>query len=343
MNITVILCTYNRCQILGKALASVALSRLPESVEWEVLVVDDNSNDRTADVVADFRRRYLGRFRYLFNPQSGKSNSLNKGIAEAKGEVLAFMDDDVTVEPTWLQRLTTPVLEGKGTGCGGRILPEWSCTPPQWLPDSGRHPLAPLAVFDLGLEAGRLTEAPFGTNMAFHKSVFVKYGGFRTDLGPGAGGKSAMPRTASLAAVCSLRVNNCGMNHRRLYITRCRRIDFDSNTFWLGGSINPALTFGRLDYLLIAGWSSRVSRCAYFAVLRCVRLDGCWLWGLRVDFPTRYKCGRWLGKSWSVTARSILPGARINDVRNLISNNTRTDAAENIHWEYVKKDSHTHF
>ena len=187
MNITVILCTYNRCQILGKALASVALSRLPESVEWEVLVVDDNSNDRTADVVADFRRRYLGRFRYLFNPQSGKSNSLNKGIVEAKGEVLAFMDDDVTVEPTWLQRLTTPVLEGKGTGCGGRILPEWSCTPPQWLPDSGRHPLAPLAVFDLGLEAGRLTEAPFGTNMAFHKSVFVKYGGFRTDLGPGAG------------------------------------------------------------------------------------------------------------------------------------------------------------
>jgi len=170
-------------------LASVALSRLPESVEWEVLVVDDNSNDRTADVVADFRRRYLGRFRYLFNPQSGKSNSLNKGIAEAKGEVLAFMDDDVTVEPTWLQRLTTPVLEGKGTGCGGRILPEWSCTPPQWLPDSGRHPLAPLAVFDLGLEAGRLTEAPFGTNMAFHKSVFVKYGGFRTDLGPGAGGE----------------------------------------------------------------------------------------------------------------------------------------------------------
>ena len=66
MNITVILCTYNRCQILVKALSSVALSRLPEPVAWEVLVVDNNSRDRTRDVVADFCRRYPGRFRYLF-------------------------------------------------------------------------------------------------------------------------------------------------------------------------------------------------------------------------------------------------------------------------------------
>ena len=44
--------------------------------------------------------------------------------------------------------------------------------------------MAPLAVFDLGLEAGRLAEPPFGTNMAFRRNVFAKYGGFRTDLGP---------------------------------------------------------------------------------------------------------------------------------------------------------------
>ena len=184
MNITVILCTYNRCQSLVKALASVGVSRLPESVSWEVLVVDNNSRDKTRDAVAAVGDRYPGRFRYVFEPQPGKSYALNRGVAEARGDVLAFMDDDVTVEPMWLQKLTAPLLDGKWAGCGGRILLEWSCPQPGWLPDSGRYDLAPLAAFDLGPQAGRLTESPFGTNMAVAKTVFAKYGRFRTDLGP---------------------------------------------------------------------------------------------------------------------------------------------------------------
>jgi glucosyl-dolichyl phosphate glucuronosyltransferase len=184
MNITVVLCTYNRCQSLVKALSSVALSRLPESVAWEVLVVDNNSRDQTRDVVADFCGRYPGRFRYLFESRPGKSYALNSGIAEAQGDIVAFMDDDVTVEPMWLQNLTAPLLKGKWAGCGGRILPVWNCTPPRWLPDAENRALAPLVIFDLGLEAGPLAEPPFGTNMVFRKTVLAKYGGFRTDLGP---------------------------------------------------------------------------------------------------------------------------------------------------------------
>ena len=49
MNITVILCTYNRCHSLAKALASAAALRVPESAEWEVLVVDNNSRDQTCE------------------------------------------------------------------------------------------------------------------------------------------------------------------------------------------------------------------------------------------------------------------------------------------------------
>jgi glycosyltransferase involved in cell wall biosynthesis len=184
MNITVILCTYNRCQSLAKALGSVAVSTLPMSIEWEVLVVDNNSRDRTRDVVEDFCRRYPGRFRYLLEPQQGKSYALNTGIRETQGEVLAFMDDDVTVESTWLQNLTAGLCSGEWAGAGGRILPEWPCTPPSWLPEKEWYGMAPLVMFDLGLEAGPLTVAPFGTNMAFHRRVFEKYGIFRTDLGP---------------------------------------------------------------------------------------------------------------------------------------------------------------
>lgn len=187
LKITVVLCTYNRCESLTKALESVAQSTLPASVQWEVLVVDNNSKDLTRSVVKDFCCRYPGRFRYLFEPQQGKSYALNAGIREAGGDVLAFMDDDVTVEPVWLQHLTEPLRCGEWVGSGGRILPERSFSPPCWLPIEGRYAKAPLVMFDLGPDAGRLTEPPFGTNMAFKKKMFDRYGCFRIDLGPQAG------------------------------------------------------------------------------------------------------------------------------------------------------------
>jgi glycosyltransferase involved in cell wall biosynthesis len=184
MNITVILCTYNRGESLRRALHSVAQSTLPSSVDWEVLVVDNNSNDHTRGVFDDFSRESPGRFRYLFEPKPGKSHALNSGIREAHGDVLAFMDDDVVVEPAWLQNLTSALSDPSCAGVGGRILPQWTGPPPPWLPTGERYGLAPLAMFDLGLEPGPLTEAPFGTNMAFRSGVFGRYGGFRTDLGP---------------------------------------------------------------------------------------------------------------------------------------------------------------
>jgi glucosyl-dolichyl phosphate glucuronosyltransferase len=185
MKIAVILCTYNRCERLGKALSSVAGSILPGGVEWEVLLIDNNSSDLTRDVVNDYCERYPGRFRYVFEPTPGKSHALNTGLRESSADILAFMDDDVTVEPMWLQNLTRPLFGNEWVGAGGRILPEWPCKPPDWLSLDGPYALVGiLALFDLGLQPGQLNRAPFGTNMAFQKRIFEKYGGFRTDLGP---------------------------------------------------------------------------------------------------------------------------------------------------------------
>jgi glucosyl-dolichyl phosphate glucuronosyltransferase len=182
--ITVIICTFNRCQSLAKALESVATTTLPESEEWEVVVVDNNSDDQTREVAKEFCQRYPDRFRYLFEPRQGKSYALNSGVQEARGDVLAFVDDDVTVESTWLRNLTAELRSGEWAGAGGRILLQWSCPPPSWLPVKEWYGRAPLTMFDLGLEAGPLADAPFGTNMAFHRRVFEKHGIFRTDLGP---------------------------------------------------------------------------------------------------------------------------------------------------------------
>jgi len=184
MKITVVLCTYNRCRSLAVALESAANLQMPPDVSWEILVVDNNSSDGTAGVVEEFRSRYPARLSYIFEPRPGKSHALNTAIRVAQGDVLAFMDDDVTVDPSWLASLTASLQSGEWAGAGGRILPNRGFSAPPWLAAGDRQAMAPLALFDLGAEAGRLHEPPFGTNMAFRREVFVRYGGFRTDLGP---------------------------------------------------------------------------------------------------------------------------------------------------------------
>src|ERR1041384_8686802 len=106
MKITVVVCTYNRCESLPKTLESLMTLTVPEAIPWEILVVDNNSKDATREVVKEFCRRAPDRARHLFESQQGLSNARNAGIREARGEILAFTDDDVTVRPHWLPSLT---------------------------------------------------------------------------------------------------------------------------------------------------------------------------------------------------------------------------------------------
>ena len=152
---------------------------------WEVLVVDNNSSDQTREISQRLGIEYPVRIRYSFERSQGKSHALNTGIREARGRVLAFVDDDVITEPTWLWNLARPVVTGESAGAGGRILPEAGFVPPPWLPLQGpRNMGGVLAFFDCGDEPCKLDSPPFGTNMCFRKEMFERYGGFRTDLGP---------------------------------------------------------------------------------------------------------------------------------------------------------------
>jgi glycosyltransferase involved in cell wall biosynthesis len=182
--LSVILCTYNRCNSLAKALDSIANSSLPETTAWEVLVVDNNSVDRTREVIEDFCQRHPGRFRYVFEARQGKSHALNTGIKEGQGHILAFMDDDVTVEPSWLANLTSPLLNGEWAGAGGRIVLQWPDSVPNWFATDGPLERHAFPGFDQGDEPKELVGPPFGTNMAYRREVFERHGGFRTDLGP---------------------------------------------------------------------------------------------------------------------------------------------------------------
>jgi glycosyltransferase involved in cell wall biosynthesis len=184
IKVSVILCTYNRCHVLASALESAAALRVSEAIDYEIVVVDNNSNDQTRAVIENFCRRYPERFRYLFEPRQGKSYAANSAIQATRGDILAFMDDDTTVEPAWLENLVAPLRNPEYAGVGGKIIAEWTCALPDWLPHTSQYGLAPLVSFDHGLDPKPLKETPFGANMAFRRVLFEKYGGFRPDLGP---------------------------------------------------------------------------------------------------------------------------------------------------------------
>jgi len=185
MKVTVLICTFNRFESLVRTLENVTASTLPASWDWEVLVVDNNSNDQTREAVNGFCVRYPGRFRYLFEPQPGLSNARNAGLRAAHGDVLAFTDDDVTVSPDWLHNLTAGLMDRQWAGAGGRTLPAQPFSPPEWLAKTDPFQWGGVlgGLFDLGDKAVELHMAPYGTNMAFRKQMFELYGEFRVDLG----------------------------------------------------------------------------------------------------------------------------------------------------------------
>lgn len=182
--ISLIVCTYNRWESLARTLESVAVSKLPDAVSWEVVVVDNNSRDQTQHVVEDFCRRYPERIRYVFETNQGLSYARNAGIRQARGEVIAFTDDDTTVDPTWLHNLTAPLQDDQWAGAGGRIRLGRDFLPPRWMAINGPFNLgSSLGQFDRGECPGPLDHPPYGGNMAFRKTMFHKHGDFRTDLG----------------------------------------------------------------------------------------------------------------------------------------------------------------
>lgn len=185
--VSVIVCTYNRAESLRDTLLALQRQVVTDGLDFEVVVVDNNSADRTPLAVEQCAREGKRPIRYLFEPVQGKTHALNLGIRESRGELLAFTDDDVVPEPGWVEALWNTAERFHADGVSGRILPLWAKRPPSWL--EGQHTLlSSLALIDQGSEpiVGSVHTAyrTYGANMAFRKRVCEEIGGFRTDLGP---------------------------------------------------------------------------------------------------------------------------------------------------------------
>jgi glucosyl-dolichyl phosphate glucuronosyltransferase len=181
--VSVVMCTYNRGDLLVDAIGSVLAQHESITPPFELIVVDNNSSDDTRGIVERFAAAD-GRVRYLFEARQGLSHARNSGIAASRAPLVAFTDDDVRAEPDWVAAIVRAFREHPDAAVvGGRVLPAWPADPPAWL--TAAH-WAPLALVDYGDEPVQVTRARpiclVGANLSFRRHVFDTVGTFALDL-----------------------------------------------------------------------------------------------------------------------------------------------------------------
>ncbi|HEX7128347.1 MAG TPA: glycosyltransferase [Thermodesulfobacteriota bacterium] len=183
MTWTILICTRDRAGLLAETLDS--LRRLADPGEpYEVVVVDNGSTDDTRAVVERAAAGSPVALRYVYEPRGGLSAARNRGLREARGDRIAFTDDDVLVDAGWLAAFARAFAARPVDFLGGRVVPRWGAERPGWLP-AGRtrgEIWGAIALFDYGDEPRPLGK-PLGANMAFRRAPLLEAGGFREDLG----------------------------------------------------------------------------------------------------------------------------------------------------------------
>ncbi|HEY6395758.1 MAG TPA: glycosyltransferase [Candidatus Binataceae bacterium] len=162
--VSVVICAYNAERTMRPCMESLRRLAYPN---LEVIVVDDGSRDRTAEIAMDFPE-----FRLIRQPNKGLSLARNVGLHAARGDIIAYTDSDCVVDPHWLTFMIRTMTEGGFDGCGG----------PNYAPhEEGRtegcvaaSPGAPCHV----LIGEDIAEHLAGCNMVFKKSALLKLGGF---------------------------------------------------------------------------------------------------------------------------------------------------------------------
>ncbi len=190
--ISVVVCTHNGERVLPGVLAKLALQSLPAS-EFEVIVVDDGSTDRTAEL-ADAAGARLVRL----EENAGLAAARNAGVSAARAPLVAFTDDDCEPDEGWLSTLLDAFSDPEVDGIGGQVIP-YSKNPRLRRYLELRNPLTPLSgnllrsqslafrlafylrgtlLGDHGLAPGSRLYSVVGANMAFRKALLVELDGF---------------------------------------------------------------------------------------------------------------------------------------------------------------------
>jgi glycosyltransferase involved in cell wall biosynthesis len=186
VNISVVICTYQRPQRLANALASAATQTLPGD-DFEVVIVNNDPDTAPIEALIPGWRDQLfkgdpSRLRLVHCPLLGLAYARNAGVSEARGEVICFLDDDAIADPDWLERLWAAYTAHPEAGViGGKITLEKPDPPPKWLLPGWE---VYWSSFDPGFPefspVEHWSQFPFGANWSARRQALLEAGGFPT-------------------------------------------------------------------------------------------------------------------------------------------------------------------
>jgi GT2 family glycosyltransferase len=161
--ISVVVCSFNGSRTIAECLAAIGEIRYPA---YEVIVVDDGSTDDTAAIAARYEATLIR------TPNHGLSHARNVGWRAAKGDIIAYIDDDAYPDPDWLTYIAATFRDGNYAGVGGpNILPPHDGSIAVCVDNS---PGGPRHVLLTDTEAEHIP----GCNMAFLRTALSAVGGF---------------------------------------------------------------------------------------------------------------------------------------------------------------------
>jgi GT2 family glycosyltransferase len=178
MKLSITIASYNRAESLLKFLQELSRQVVPDNVDWEVVIVDNNSSDGTRSALAPLVEQNPRRYKYLLESRQGKSIALNSGLRAATGEILVFTDDDCIPDPKWLATIAQEFTVDPSLGVlGGRVE----------LFDKQDRPVTIRNFPERTLIESRdqLFLLLIGANMSIRRKVLDAVGEFDPFLGPG--------------------------------------------------------------------------------------------------------------------------------------------------------------
>jgi glycosyltransferase involved in cell wall biosynthesis len=182
--LSLIIATYNRAQSLLRTLRSVvSQSAAPEL--WECIVVNNNSTDNTAEVFARFAAENQGfDLRMVPEVKQGLSNARNCGITASVGEYVAIVDDDETLESSYIESYIE-FFDSFPTAmaAGGAVRAEYESHRPRWMSHYTERMIANPIDLDVVVTLFPSSRVPAGGNMAFRREIFDRVGLFNPRLG----------------------------------------------------------------------------------------------------------------------------------------------------------------
>ena len=183
LKISAVICSYNRSRFIIQAVDSIFSQDFDKS-RYEVIVVDNNSTEDVLGVLQQYQQQHPDyNFRYFTEPQQGVAHTRTRCAQEAKGEIIAYLDDDSEAQSGWLSSIASFFDQHPQVySVGGKIVPYFLTDIPDWY---SKYFFGLVGNFDLGNQTKQLTgeKYPCGANMAFRKKVFDEIGYFNALLG----------------------------------------------------------------------------------------------------------------------------------------------------------------